>query len=313
MNSLKLKNSINILQNSISFTRIFIALAIIICLQSISSAQKSPVTPGIFYTVTKPNTKDTSYLFGTYHLVNDGYIQNFKNVQYALKKSKATVVETIIEPSDMEKIQSMGVMQDKLLTDLLHKSFVDSLDHELQTTVGIGLNVLNQLKPINVMLTLSVTYLMKNNKQLMEYSGMPLDGYFAQKAKSDGKTVTMLEQVEEQMELLFNHETDEEQADQLKDFLRNKDEMIAFGDELLAAWFLNDLAKIEEVYKNMSASGNDMDYLLNERNDQWMEKLPELIETKSQFIAVGALHLCGQDGLIQQLSNKGFIVTPVNL
>ncbi|MBK9254713.1 MAG: TraB/GumN family protein [Saprospiraceae bacterium] len=313
MNTLKFKNRLITSERILSLRKLIMGIIITMFLQSVSISQKSSTTPGIFYSITKPGIKDTSYLFGTYHLINDGYIKDFINVQNAFNNSEAIVVETIIEPSDIQKIQSMGVLKDKLLTDLLNKSFADSLDHELKSMVGIGLDVLNQLKPINVMLTLSVSYLMKNNTHLKQYTGIPLDGYFAENAKTAGKTVTMLEKVDEQMNLLFNHDTDEEQAVQLKTFLRNKDEMISLGDELLAAWFLNDMEKIYEVYEKMSDVGNEMDYLLKERNDRWMEKLPDLISTRSQFIAVGALHLGGQDGLIHQLRNKGFIITPVNL
>lgn len=42
-----------------------------------------------------------------------------------------------------------------------------------------------------------------------------------------------------------------------------------------------------------------------------MEKTPALINEKSTFIAVGALHLCGDEGLINLLREKGYTVSLV--
>lgn len=42
-----------------------------------------------------------------------------------------------------------------------------------------------------------------------------------------------------------------------------------------------------------------------------MEEIPTLINEKSTFIAIGALHLCGDEGLISLLRKKGYTVRPV--
>jgi len=49
----------------------------------------------------------------------------------------------------------------------------------------------------------------------------------------------------------------------------------------------------------------------DERNKYWMKSIPDLIEKKSCFIAVGAGHLVGETGLINQLRKLGFTVEPV--
>jgi uncharacterized protein YbaP (TraB family) len=40
-----------------------------------------------------------------------------------------------------------------------------------------------------------------------------------------------------------------------------------------------------------------------------MKQLPELLQQQSSFIAVGALHLAGEDGLVAQLRKAGYSVT----
>ena len=42
-----------------------------------------------------------------------------------------------------------------------------------------------------------------------------------------------------------------------------------------------------------------------------MEKLPSIIDETPSFIVVGALHLAGPEGIIQELKNEGYIVSPI--
>jgi uncharacterized protein len=286
-----------------------VTIVLLCSLESISQQ----TNPGIFYAVTKQNVKDTSYLFGTYHLVKDSYLSELSFVKKALTNSKGIVVETILDPADMQRVQVMGMMQNKLITDFLTKPLADSLNAELTSTLGVDLTVFNQLKPINVVLTLSVVHLMNNNAVLQQFKGQALDAYFAEFGKTNAKNVTSLETIDEQMDIIFNQMSEQEQADQLIYFLRNKAFMIEMGDELLKSWFANDLDKIYAVFEKLSDASGQSDFLLKTRNDKWMKVLPKLIQKESQFVAVGALHLGGPDGLIAQLQQQGYKVTPIKL
>lgn len=284
----------------------------IVLFYSIESISQQ-TNPGIFYAVTKPNVKDTSYLFGTYHLIKDSYLSELPHVKKALANTKGVVVETILDPADMQRVLVMGMMQNKLITDFLTKPLADSLNAELTSTLGVDLTVFNELKPINVVLTLSVVHLMNNNAVLQQFKGQALDAYFAEFGKTNTKNVTSLESIDEQMDIIFNQMSEQEQADQLIYFLRNKAFMIEMGDELLKSWFANDLDKVYAVYEKLSDTSGQPDFLLKTRNDNWMKVLPKLIDKESQFVAVGALHLGGPNGLIAQLKQQGYHVTPIKL
>ena len=46
-----------------------------------------------------------------------------------------------------------------------------------------------------------------------------------------------------------------------------------------------------------------------ERNNAWMPQIEALLTTEEvEFVLVGALHLVGDDGLLAQLSAKGYRV-----
>lgn len=51
--------------------------------------------------------------------------------------------------------------------------------------------------------------------------------------------------------------------------------------------------------------------LIDERNNLWMSKIPNLIKDNSSFIAVGAGHLGGENGLINQLRKLNYKVVSI--
>jgi uncharacterized protein YbaP (TraB family) len=51
--------------------------------------------------------------------------------------------------------------------------------------------------------------------------------------------------------------------------------------------------------------------LMDERNKKMAIKIKELAQDKKLFIAVGASHLSGKDGLLSQLRDSGFKLTPL--
>ena len=53
--------------------------------------------------------------------------------------------------------------------------------------------------------------------------------------------------------------------------------------------------------------------LIENRNNAWLAKLPELMKAQSCFIAVGFLHLVSDKGLVAQLKKAGYSVEPVVL
>ena len=51
--------------------------------------------------------------------------------------------------------------------------------------------------------------------------------------------------------------------------------------------------------------------LIDTRNEEWMKNLLPMIHKDSSLIAVGAMHLIGEQGLITKLRKLGYIVEPV--
>ena len=51
--------------------------------------------------------------------------------------------------------------------------------------------------------------------------------------------------------------------------------------------------------------------LLNNRNKKWVKELDTIMKKESVFVAVGAGHLVGEQGLINLLKKQGYTVKPL--
>ena len=122
-----------------------------------------------------------------------------------------------------------------------------------------------------------------------------------------------LETLERQMEMfehlaIMNDKMIEETFAQLADA-----DTYFFG--LINAWKSGDMETLTQFYNE---SFDDSQYgelseqvMLIDRNNNWVEQLSKRIGKEKLFIAVGALHLPEQHGLLKQLADKGFTVTRI--
>ncbi len=298
----------------------FIAALLIVplcCTPPSAHTQNVADKPGIFYAITGNGLKDTSWLFGTHHLVKSSYLDGMPVVKKAFNKAKGVLVEIIMDENAQQLAQKASLLQNNTLKALLEKPFADSLDAVLKAELGVGIEQLNQLKPISVMLALSRAYATKyNDSQIAKYTGLPLDHNFVAEGKKSGKDIGALETLTSQIDLFFNTSSDANQVSALKVFLRNKEMAQLEGNKLLAAWFKQDLEGLYEIIERSRAlygmGDTDYYYLMNDaRNIKWMKKLPGLLAQQSQFVAVGAMHLMGPNGLVEQLRKLGYTVTPI--
>lgn len=276
--------------------------------------QHDKVENSIFWKISGKDTQKPSYLFGTYHVLNDGFLNDVPNVKEIYNASGSVVVETELDSSKIMQVLFMAMMKDKKISELISADDYKLVANEVQNASGATMDMFNQFKPSFITVMLTMAYNQKENKELLsKYSGQPIDGYLASNARKNKKTVSTFESMQEQMDILFGHESVEKQAEQLVEFIKSKDEMIKSQVELTNMYLQQDLSGMYEMFTKYAKQFGDADYLLDDRNIKWMEKLPSLLSTGDQFIAVGAMHFVGKNGLIKLLREKGYTVTQVSL
>lgn len=88
-------------------------------------------------------------------------------------------------------------------------------------------------------------------------------------------------------------------------------------DKLQTAYLAQDLDALNALYQEelpddpCPSTQEEKDVMNKNRNIQWLKALLDIMQEKSSFIAVGCLHLVGEDGLIEGLKKLGYKVEAV--
>ncbi|QIP11557.1 TraB/GumN family protein [Spirosoma aureum] len=269
------------------------------------------VAQSLLWEVSGNGLKQPSYLFGTYHILKDSYLDKTPTVQNAFNLAQGIVVETTVDSAAMLSMAMRAIMPDNSLKKLLSEADYQLVSDEFKKNTGYDLTMFNQMKPIMTATTLSLSYAEKEVDTLSKFSGLPLDLYFAMEAKKRKKVLTPLETMEQQMAFLFDHDPVEKQAADLVRMVKEKKTMQGQSKRLTDLYLAGDLNGMWKLSQEYEEKYGDLSYLVNERNQTWMGKLPTLMALRPTFVAVGALHLPGPSGLITLLRNAGFQVKPL--
>jgi uncharacterized protein YbaP (TraB family) len=83
-------------------------------------------------------------------------------------------------------------------------------------------------------------------------------------------------------------------------------------DSMLGLYLNRDLVALGNLMKEEGAGVDGFtETMLTKRNQNWMLQLKALLLEQALFIAVGAGHLPGAEGLIELLRKEGFTVEPI--
>jgi len=286
-------------QGSVFICNLFIALA---CLAGAFAAEAADsFDSGLLWRVERAGVTP-SYLFGTMHSDDPDVVKLSTPVQQAFDQAHSVTLEVVLDPRSLLAMTSALLMTDgntlkSLIGGRLYERTLDVMEAR-----GIPEMLVVNMKPWAVAVTLMTPP--GNN-------GVVLDHVLYQGAVAAGKKVHGLETVAEQMGL-FDGLSRKDQITLLEDTLDNLDTVAQMLDALQAAYLDRDLKRLMELNE---ASMRDSDPLLAEtfnrkviveRNYRMAERMQPRLREGQQFIAVGALHLAGKEGLLKLLSERGY-------
>lgn len=265
----------------------------------------------LLWKVSGNGLKETSYIFGTHHLIPLSFLDSIPGLYKSFNTCNAVVGEVVINSIDAtSKIKQASMMPDhKTIKDFLDSTKYHIVDNELKTTLKIGLNELSRLHP-SLILSLYEIELFRRVTKV--YDDAQSDSYFQIAANEKGKKVFGLETIDKQIELLFDTKDLQSQADLLFETIQSKDSV---SNEMITLNTLYKKGNLDKLYlfsKNTEnktgISDEKMVELLDKRNEAWITQLPDLMRKNNCFIAVGALHLPGKTGIIEKLRALGYKV-----
>lgn len=287
--------------------RILLLLALFVIYYSQTEAQ-------LLWKISGNGLKNESYLFGTHHLIPIQFLDSIPGVYPAFNKSKMIVSEIVLSDVDVaNKIQKAAMLPDTILIeDLLTPEEFEFVDKELINVLQMSLMNVNKMHP-SLIQTLYELELYKERAHFDENTKS--DSYFQLVANQKGIPVKGLETVEKQIELLFPRDKLKEKAQDLINVIKNKDTLYKEYEEVNALYRRGDLESIERLNqvsnKEWGVTPEENAKMIDNRNIDWSKQLPALMKSNSCFIAVGALHLPGENGLIKLLRKEGYKVVPV--
>jgi len=261
----------------------------------------------------------SSYLFGTIH-VSDPQVTTLSTVvEQAFQNSDAVYTEI---PMDMQTqfaaVQGMILPGGKTLPEILPVDVIARANSYLGNIMpGMSLDAMGQLKVWAIALTLPLL-----ESQLKNLGAEPLDMALYNRAVAEGKEAGGLETADEQISIM-DRMSAAEQERLLTDTLDYLDDAKQRGvdimDEMAAEYLKGDLeglGRLMTKYLDITDPFYDklMDSLLIARNQLMAERVDVMLNAnpgKSFFVAVGAGHFWGEQGVQKLLRGKGYSVTRV--
>jgi len=268
--------------------------------------QNTPKT--LFWKVTIAGNKNESFLFGTFHEVNPSFFDSLTGVVAKLKQTDLLFVEESISVSKTPIIKKQPIWTFKRWSTVLsneQKKIFAEFVKKAEDTSYYNLN------PLILSLSTSRLYL-RNFCQPGEPFTELMDNYIEKAALKYNKKVYSLDV---NQGILLENEA--EKFSSLQDSLyasysiNSMQSML--NDDSSNCQMLNDYKKFDINYElDLDLTKNaDQSILLIERNAKWIQMLQQFLSTNRCFVAVGFRHLFYRQGLIQQLRNLGYTVTPV--
>lgn len=263
---------------------------------------------GLLWEISGNGLKQKSYLYGTMH-VSDERVFNFpSSFKAAFDSCRTFAMELDLDsaqnPANALKLMQYMLMTDgKTLKDLLSKKEYKTVEKFFEKHSPTPLNMLTMMKPI-FLISIVETAKPKPSGERTE----PLDKYLATLAKNADKPVIGLETLEEQMQAL-NTIPVKEQAQQLVQAIKETEKMKKDNknmDELMKYYTQGDLSKLYEFSQKSGPKGEAQKALVTQRNHNMADRIDAKMKNTSLFVAVGALHLPGEEGIIRLLEKKGY-------
>ncbi|GAA4097551.1 TraB/GumN family protein [Mucilaginibacter panaciglaebae] len=286
-----------------------LALACLLLLTN-TYAQKNN---SLLWEISGNGLKAPSYLFGTYHFAGKKLADSLSGIKKYFGSCKAIVGEILMDSAAITGMADQMMLKDSLtLQKLYTPAEYKTIGDYTTATTGMNISTLNLFKPSVVQLLISQHDMVKT----FGPDNPPIDMYFQQEGKRLNDKVLAFETMQEQTELIFGAPI-AEQKKQLLDMAAKKEKFADEGRKLYALYLQQDLDGIEKMVNAAMAKNNASpelgDKMLKNRNLKWITKAPGIMNEQPSFIVVGAAHLVGQYGLINQLRLKGYTVKPVKI
>lgn len=260
----------------------------------------------LLWKISGKDLQKPSYLFGTIHMIcqQDYFFSEY--MKKAFGETDQLIME--IDLSDPKTIQeyqsSMMLPAGKQLSQFFNdeKDFQD-FSARLKNLVGIDASLFQQLKPLILLSLIAQKSFTCEHTDSYEMNLLGM-------AKERQMKVEGLETSLAQMKI-FDDMKDQEVIDMLKQGIEDMEQDGKMQQDMINAYKNQDIVALHDIIVSAKEFQLHEAALIDDRNKNWAERLPLLMQQGACFVAVGAGHLSGKNGVINLLRQKGYTLTPV--
>ena len=264
----------------------------------------------VLWKITGNGLEQPSYVFGIINFLPKNEFVVSSSVNKAMNECKIFVTKSPKTNASKKKFyKAARIPDDGWINDYLSDDELNELRLlmllELEVTEHDYHYNYSRLQPVILVTATTLLYLSSDVVFVEEQ--------LIQAAKENRLKFKSLGTIEEEI-AAFDKFPIPDQVEALKYTVQNFDEHINNYKQLVKYYKEEqDLDKIqEEILKATNRSQQFQEAYYDDRNKVWSENIGEIIGKDAAFIAIGASHLAGKNGLLHILKEKGYTMTPVN-
>jgi hypothetical protein len=312
---------------AMSFLQRFLCAALLATV-SLAGARADDVVngQGLLWKVERTGAPAT-YVFGTMHSPDPRIVALPKAVTRALAEADTLVLELRTTGKDgaaaaQALFQAMPLGDGRKLPDILGKETFDAVAEALEV-LGLPAAILEGIKPWGAYLLLMAPRPPKGGEG--ESEGGPvqvLDQVLEANALDQGMTVAVLETVQDQI-AVFSDMAEADMVELVRQIVADAETegvdayVGAYFESVTERYLAGDIAGILALSREQLPSSDEdlnarlMQRLIDDRNRRFATRLKDTLPAGGAFVAVGALHLPGEAGLIALLRADGYRISLV--
>ena len=286
-----------------------LALSLASCAQA-PTQQSDAITP-LLYAV--HDRDSTLYLYGTVHVRPRDADWGNARVRAAIDESSEIWTELLMNPQADQQIQVLAARLGAAEPGHPLSSWLTPEENAALNAVtarlGFPQGALEGYKPWLAALTLTLAPLVRAGYDPDSGVDRSIDAY----GDAAGKTMRALETAEQQLTFFANLSPDM-QREMLREAIAESEDLPAMIGEMSTAWEEGDERALAHAVVDETRADYPELYqmLFLDRNNAWMTTLTHEMEGSGvDFVAVGAGHIIGRDGLAAQFRARGYRVERV--
>ena len=260
----------------------------------------------LFWKVSGKDLKKPSFLYGTFHLLCEEDIHMSDPLMNAI-----SAVDTIYMEMDMDDptmmlsaMMYMNMKDGKTLKDLYSPEEYKRLESYFSDSLKMPMMLFQKMKPYFL-----VALLYPRMMDCPTPSGVEQE--IIKLAKDAKKEINGLETMQLQASV-FDSIPYEWQARELMNNIDSFPKYKKEFDGMVKMYKNQQMDAVEKTISKSEFGGEEYsEFLLGNRNRNWVEQLSTKMNKSSLLVAVGAGHLPGKDGLIDLLRKEGYTVEPL--